>query len=530
MKIIKIGTRDSELALWQANTVKRQLEALGYETMLVPIKATGDLVLNKPLYELGITGIFTRNLDIALLNNEIDIAVHSLKDVPTILPEGIIQAAVLKRGNSNDMLVFKDNEEFMSLKKATIATGSLRRKAQWLHRYPTHTVVGLRGNVNTRLKKIEENEDWNGAIFAAAGLNRIQLTPENSVNLNWMIPAPAQGAIMICALKEDTYAFEAANKLNHEESEICTTIERDFLNALEGGCTAPIGAIAYIKDEKVYFKGALFSKDGKKKLEISKDSKLSEAHTIAKYCAGTLIEKGAKRIMLDDIEVRETPKKGAVFSTKKLSELQTELFHEDIAVEDSDFIKIRFNRISPKEMKNEIENVIITSKNAVESLLISFSVSELQFKNIYCVGRRTKKLIETRIGKVKHSEKNAKKLAEYLVGNLKEGAEVTYFCSDIRLDELPILLAKNNIGLNEIQAYKTINSAIKVTENTDGILFYSPSTVQSYLLENDVDKIAFCIGETTAVEAKKHFKDVQVAKLPTVESVIELVNLYYVKQ
>ncbi len=530
MDIIKIGTRDSELALWQANTVKRQLEALGYQTKLVPIKSTGDLVLNKPLYELGITGIFTRNLDIALLNNEIDIAVHSLKDVPTILPKGIVQAAVLKRGNSNDMLVFKGNEEFMSRENAIIATGSLRRKAQWLHRYPTHTVVDLRGNVNTRLKKIEENEDWNGAIFAAAGLNRIQLTPENSVNLNWMIPAPAQGAIMICSLEENIYAYEATAKLNHEESEICTTIERDFLNALEGGCTAPIGALAYIKDEKVYFKGALFSKDGKQKVEVSKVSKLSEAHTIAKYCAGTIIQKGGKRIMLDDIEVGDTAKKNAVFSTKKLSDSQAELFHEDIAVEDSDFIKIRFNRIPPKEVKNEIENVIITSKNAVESLLMSFSAAELKFKNIYCVGRRTKRLIEKRIGKVNHSEKNAKKLAEYLVENLKKEAEVTFFCSDIRLDELPEILAKNSIILHEVQAYKTINSPMKVAENVGGVLFYSPSTVQSYLLENEVNNIAFCIGETTASEAKKHFKDVKVAKLPTVESVIELVNLHFIKK
>ena len=530
MKIIKIGTRDSELALWQANTVKRQLEALGYQTELVAIKSTGDLVLNKPLYELGITGIFTRNLDIALLNNEIDIAVHSLKDVPTILPKGIVQAAVLKRGNSNDMLVFKGNEEFMSLENAVIATGSLRRKAQWLHRYPTHTIVDLRGNVNTRLKKIEENEDWNGAIFAAAGLNRIQLTPENSVNLNWMIPAPAQGAIMICALEENNYAFEAAAKLNHEESEICTTIERDFLNALEGGCTAPIGAIAYIKDEEVHFKGALFSKNGQQKLEISKTSKLSEAHTIAKYCAGTIIEKGGKRIMLDDVEVVDMPKKSSVFSTKKLSESQTELFHEDIGVDDSDFITIRFNRIQPKVIKNEIENVIITSKNAVESLLTSFSADELQFKNIYCVGRRTKQLIEKRIGKVNHSEKNAKQLAKYLVENLKEGNEITFFCSDIRLDELPETLAKNNITLHEIQAYKTVNSSMKVAENISGILFYSPSTVQSYLLENEANNIAFCIGETTATEAKKNFKEVKVAKLPTVESVIELVNLHYVKQ
>ena len=115
-KIIRIGTRDSELALWQAKTVQQQLEHLGHKTVLVPVKATGDLVLNKPLYELGITGIFTRTLDIAMLNNDIDIAVHSLKDVPTLLPKGIVQAAVLKRGNIRDTLVFKNNEEFLSQK------------------------------------------------------------------------------------------------------------------------------------------------------------------------------------------------------------------------------------------------------------------------------------------------------------------------------------------------------------------------------------------------------------------------------
>jgi hydroxymethylbilane synthase len=524
--IIKIGTRDSELALWQANSVKRQLEELGYETQIVPIKATGDLVLDTPLYELGITGIFTRNLDIALLNNDIDIAVHSLKDVPTVLPKGIVQASVLKRGNHNDMLVFKDNEEFMSLKDATIATGSLRRKAQWLYRYPTHTIVGLRGNVNTRLRKVEENEELNGAIFAAAGLNRIKLTPETSVNLNWMIPAPAQGAIMITALAENEYAIEAAAKLNNEETELCTTIERDFLNALEGGCTAPIGGYAYIKDEEVHFKGALLSKDGKQKIEVSKITKISEAHTIARYCAGTIIQKGGKQIMLDDFG--ETPKEIDVFSTKKLSESQIKLFHEDIEVNDSDFIKTRFNRIPPKVVRNEIENVVITSRNAVESLLNSFSADELQFKNIYCVGRRTKALIEKRIGKVLHAEKNSKALATYLIANLK-GKELTYFCGDLRRDELPDMLAENGIEVNEIEAYQAIYSGVEIDEKVKGILFYSPSTVTSYLEKNNPDRIAFCIGATTASEAKKHFKDVQIANVPTVESVIELVNLHFIK-
>ena len=211
-KIIRIGTRDSDLAIWQAKTVQSQLEHLGHQTELVPLKSTGDLLLNQPIYELGITGVFTRTLDIALINEEIDIAVHSLKDVPTILPEGVVQAAVLKRGNIRDTLVFKTNEEFLAQKEAVIATGSLRRKAQWLNRYPTHTTVGLRGNVNTRLKKLKES-DWNGAIFAAAGLGRLNLTPEDSVNLEWMVPATL---LMLLFLKKHLIVYlHILNLQNH---------------------------------------------------------------------------------------------------------------------------------------------------------------------------------------------------------------------------------------------------------------------------------------------------------------------------
>ncbi len=522
-KIIRIGTRDSELALYQANAVKQQLEHLGHKTVLVPVKSTGDLVLDKPLYELGITGIFTRTLDIAMLNNEIDIAVHSLKDVPTVLPKGIVQAAVLKRGNVRDTLVFKNNEEFLGSRDAIIATGSLRRRAQWLNRYPTHTIVGLRGNVNSRLQKLEDNDDWNAAIFAAAGIGRIGLRPEDAINLGWMIPAPAQGAIMITALEEDEETRTILSEINHEETEICTTIEREFLNKLEGGCTAPIGALAFIKDEEVTFEGVLLSPDGSKKIEVKRVKKLGEHHDIATWSADFVIERGGKRL-IDNIKHSE--RQTNVYSTKSFTEAQRLLFNENVVVENADFIKISLNRIHPRVVKNEIKNVILTSQNAVEALLTNFSAIELQFKNIYCVGRRTKRLIEKRIGKVTHSEKNAKKLAEYLV-EFMEGAEVTYFCSDLRLDELPTILEENNIKVNEIEAYQTKFDAVKIDDNVEGVMFYSPSTVQSYVKENLAKDIAFCIGETTAKEASRHFKDVRVAKLPTVESVIELVNEHY---
>ncbi|GFD79328.1 hypothetical protein KUL118_21900 [Tenacibaculum sp. KUL118] len=513
--------------MWQARKVQKLLEELGHQTQLIPVKATGDLVLDKPLYELGITGIFTKNLDIAMLNDDIDIAVHSMKDVPTVLPEGIIQAAVLKRANYNDILLLKDNEEFMAQPNGVVATGSLRRKAQWLNRYPTHKVEGLRGNVNTRLQKLESN-DWNGAIFAAAGLERVGLRPKGAVNLSWMIPAPAQGAIMVTALDENQEIKEICANLNDKDTEICTGIEREFLNRLEGGCTAPIGALAFIneKEEEINFKGVLLSRDGKKKIEVSKKVKVGKHKYIAKDCANYVIDKGGKLIMMEDEGIE---KQFSIYSTKKLSEAQKKLLPTSMNVQDSDFIKIRFNRIAPKVVKEEIENVIITSKNGVEALLNSFTSDELQFKNIYCVGRRTKKLIEQRIGKVRHSERNAKKLSDYLSKELK-GQEVTYFCSNLRLDTLPLILKAKGITVNEVEAYKTTYSPAKVNEKVNGVLFYSPSTVESYMEKNTADKIAFCIGDSTANEAKKHFKEVQIAKLPTVESVLELVNLHFVKE
>jgi len=521
-KIIRIGTRDSELALWQAKTVQRQLEHLGHKTELVPVKSEGDIVLNKPIYEMGVTGVFTKVLDIALLNKTIDIAVHSLKDVPTQLPKGIVQAAVLKRGNVKDVLVYKNNEEFLSQKDAIIATGSLRRKAQWLNRYPTHSLVDLRGNVNTRLQKLKDN-DWNGAVFAAAGLGRIGLTPEETIPLDWMIPAPAQGAVMITALNEDEETIAICKEINHEETEICTTIERQFLRLLEGGCSAPIGALAQIKNEEVHFHGILLSLDGKKKLEIKRVEKLGRHHQIATYCSDYIIERGGKRLME---ELKPVKKQTQVFSTKTLSDEQRQLFKNPIVVDSYDFVKISFNRIPITLLKSKLKNVVITSQNAVESIITNCPAEELQFKNIYCVGRRTKKLIESKIGTVKHSENSAKKLADYLVEFI-DGTEVNYFCSNIRLDELPRILEANGIRVNEVEAYETVSDSMELDSGIEGVMFYSPSTVKSYMQNNDPDKIAYCIGETTAREAKRHFNDVRVAKIPTVESVVELVNENY---
>ncbi|SEK74211.1 hydroxymethylbilane synthase [Aquimarina amphilecti] len=293
-KTIRIGTRDSELALWQAHTVQDKLNNLGYSTTLVPVKSTGDIVLDKPLYELGIIGIFTKTLDIAMINNDIDIAVHSMKDVPTALPKGIVEAAVLERANVQDILIHKGLDFLQT--QGIIATGSLRRQAQWLHKYPEHSVVDLRGNVNTRMQKLQNN-DWNGAIFAAAGLERINLKPKDYLDLDWMVPAPAQGAMLVVAKEEDTYCLEALSNLDHIDSNTCVRIEREFLRELEGGCTAPIGALAKIKEDQVHFTGVLFSLDGKDKIEISKTIGLKDIKNFGKSCAQEVLSKGGKELM-----------------------------------------------------------------------------------------------------------------------------------------------------------------------------------------------------------------------------------------
>ena len=293
-KVIRIGTRDSELAMWQAKTVQQALEMTGHETKLVPVKSTGDLNLDQPLYEMGITGIFTKTLDVAMIKGEVDIAVHSMKDVPTQLPNGIAKAAVMKRANVKDILVHKGTD-FLN-HDGIIATGSLRRKAQWLHKYPNHKVVDLRGNVNTRLQKLEDH-NWNAAIFAAAGLERIEIKPENHIELNWMLPAPAQGAMLIVAMENDAFTKGALQNLNHSETDICTHVERDFLRTLEGGCTAPIGALAKIVSEKILFKGALFSLDGVEKFEIEETIDVNDYLDFGKKCARKMLEGGASELM-----------------------------------------------------------------------------------------------------------------------------------------------------------------------------------------------------------------------------------------
>lgn len=302
--MIKIGTRSSQLALWQAEQVKNLLERRGFDAELIPVKSEGDVDLVTPLYAMGVQGVFTHALDAHLLSGKVDMAVHSMKDVPTQLARGICEAAVLERASARDLFIPNPNKK-EKIKLGSIeamdhyfqiASGSVRRRAQWLHQFPKSTFHNLRGNVHTRMRKLAES-DWDGIIMARAGLERVQLLPAEFEEISWMLPSPAQGAILIVCREEDEALKRQLSYLNHKTTALCVHLERAFLSTLMGGCSTPISAWARVEEEELYFQGNILSPDGKDKMSIQKTVKRSEAEGLGAAAAKELLNQGAGDIV-----------------------------------------------------------------------------------------------------------------------------------------------------------------------------------------------------------------------------------------
>lgn len=255
---------------------------------------------------MGVQGVFTKELDSALLNNQADLAVHSLKDVPTILPKGLEIAAVLERASPDDVLVHKAGFDAAKKENAVIATSSIRRRSQWLNRYPMHTLVNVRGNVGTRLKKFED-EGWDGIIFAKAGLERLNLLPKYFTVLNWMLSAPAQGAIAVVCRTEDENCFQACRQINHEPTEMRVSVERDFLYHLEGGCSVPISALAKIENDKVHFRGMISSLDGKQEIKTESKTLLCDWKKIGRDAADEIRRSEKGKSILEEFRKLNRP-------------------------------------------------------------------------------------------------------------------------------------------------------------------------------------------------------------------------------
>ncbi len=301
-QVLVIGTRKSDLALWQANFVKKELEKknknLKIELKLISTK--GDKILDVALSKIGDKGLFTKELELALLNDEIDIAVHSLKDLQTDIPKGLKLAAVTKRHHVEDVLIAR--KKGMTIEKlsegATVATGSLRRKSQLKHLRPDVKVVELRGNVPTRIKKFQKSK-WDAIILARAGVERLKMKKHISsiIPKDVMLPAVGQGALGI-EIKSTNKLAEQAVKSIHDENTYCAAVaERAMLKSLEGGCQVPIGALAEVKSNGLYLDGLVASVDGSITFATRLKGKKSEAVKLGKAVASTLKKAGANKVL-----------------------------------------------------------------------------------------------------------------------------------------------------------------------------------------------------------------------------------------
>ena len=300
-----IGSRGSELALWQANFVKRELSKRNknISVEIKIIKTKGDKILDVALSKIGDKSLFTKELETELLNKRIDLAVHSLKDLQTEIPKGLKLVAVTKRHNVQDVLIArkKGTTIFNLPEGATVATGSLRRKCQLLHIRPDLKLVELRGNVPSRIKKFLES-DWDAIILARAGVERLKLNKHISsiINKDLMLPAVGQGALGIETRSDNKVVNEILKSIHHEKTYKAILAERALLKTLEGGCQVPIGALAEVKPNGLFIDAIVGSLDGsitfRKKIRGSKNN----SEEVGIKLADDLLKAGAK-IILDEI-------------------------------------------------------------------------------------------------------------------------------------------------------------------------------------------------------------------------------------
>jgi len=300
-KEIIIGTRDSKLALWQAHWVKYCLEslALDYSFAIKPIKTTGDVRLETPLAQIGDKGLFTKELEIALLKGEIHMAVHSMKDLPTTLPEGLLLGAVCHREMPNDVLVSRQGRKLKDLPPgAVIGTGSLRRRAQIAHLRPDLHIADIRGNLNTRLKKLDDGH-YDAIMLAWAGMKRLGLVEQVTevIPPGVCMPAVGQGALGIEIPGENEMLHGIAIKLNHMETRRAVEAERVFLRLLEGGCRAPLGALGTASMGRLLLEGVVAGLDGSKLLRASVVGKMDEATAVGERLVEKMIKLGALKLL-----------------------------------------------------------------------------------------------------------------------------------------------------------------------------------------------------------------------------------------
>ena len=299
---LRIGTRGSGLALWQARHVKHLVSQANPEiiTEIIVIKTTGDKNLVSPLDEIGGKGVFVKEIEEALLSDKIDVAVHSLKDVPTELPAGLVLRAFAERHDPRDALVTKSGLKLSELARgSTVATGSLRRASQILHHYPALNIVPIRGNVDTRVRKLKEGEGLDAVVLALAGLARMGLEREVTeiIAEDIVVPAPGQGIVAVESRESDTETNELLGLINHRETALQASCERAFLKRLSGDCNVPVGCRSVIDGDAIFITGVLASPDGGTLIKESASGKVEDAEALGERAAEMILNKGGERLL-----------------------------------------------------------------------------------------------------------------------------------------------------------------------------------------------------------------------------------------
>jgi len=296
-----IGTRGSQLALWQAEWVQRQLKQIAPDLSVVlkRIQTSGDKIQDVPLAKVGGKGLFVKEIEEALLRKDIDLAVHSMKDLPAVLPAGLLIICVPEREDPRDALLAGDKKKLDALPLgARVGTSSLRRQAQLLHVRPDLQIKMLRGNVDTRLRKLQENH-FDAIVLAASGLKRLgwdeHITECLPVNVS--LPAIGQGALGIEGREDDGFVRVLLSRLEHQQTRVTVTAERALLKRLEGGCQVPIAGHAVLQGENLTLDGLVISLDGKRYVRYSLSGLMSEAESLGRKVAEGLLDRGAQPIL-----------------------------------------------------------------------------------------------------------------------------------------------------------------------------------------------------------------------------------------
>ena len=299
---LRLGTRASALARWQAEWVAARLAEVGVQVELVPISTEGDQEQQKPLGQIGGEGLFTKEIQRALLDGRVDLAVHSLKDLPTVAVPGLVLAAVPPRESPGDVLISRNGETFTQLSTgAKLGTGSLRRRAQLLHARPDLNMRDVRGNVDTRLRKLQSGE-YDALVLAEAGIRRLELTQHITEALpkSLMMPAVGQGALGLETRTDDDATRQALTALNDPDTHASVLAERALLAALRGGCLAPVGAWGRLEaDGQLHLDATVLSADGKIRLVAAGSASPDEAEELGRTTAGQLIAQGASELISD---------------------------------------------------------------------------------------------------------------------------------------------------------------------------------------------------------------------------------------